>query len=224
MLAKMAGADFVKTSTGFGPSGATAHDVALMRRAVGPEMGVKASGGIRTLDDLQENGRGRRHAHRRQRQREDRGGHHRRSTRSGHGLLMATARPQIHRPLPRARRAARFSAGCRRRHVRDAGSRPLLANVAAIVKEVVPYDLFAILLYSERRGGLTHPLRHRPSRRGRAQPAASARRGHHRNRRRARASRSWSATFAAIRATSRLSTPCNRNWPCPCWRAASWWA
>jgi deoxyribose-phosphate aldolase len=51
-LAKMAGADFVKTSTGFGSSGATAHDVELMRLAVGPEMGVKASGGIRTLDDL----------------------------------------------------------------------------------------------------------------------------------------------------------------------------
>jgi deoxyribose-phosphate aldolase len=52
ILAKLAGADFVKTSTGFGPSGATTHDVELMRRAVGPEMGVKASGGIRTLDDL----------------------------------------------------------------------------------------------------------------------------------------------------------------------------
>jgi deoxyribose-phosphate aldolase len=51
-LAKMANADFVKTSTGFGPSGATAHDVELMRTAVGPEMGVKASGGIRTLDDV----------------------------------------------------------------------------------------------------------------------------------------------------------------------------
>src|SRR5262249_28041755 len=51
-LAKLAGADFVKTSTGFGPSGATVHDVALMRQVVGPEMGVKASGGIRTLDDV----------------------------------------------------------------------------------------------------------------------------------------------------------------------------
>lgn len=51
-LAKNAGADFVKTSTGFGSSGATVHDVELMRRAVGPEMGVKATGGIRTLDDL----------------------------------------------------------------------------------------------------------------------------------------------------------------------------
>lgn len=52
VLAKAAGAAFVKTSTGFGPHGATLHDVALMRRAVGPEMGVKASGGIRTLEDL----------------------------------------------------------------------------------------------------------------------------------------------------------------------------
>jgi len=48
-FAKAAGADYVKTSTGFGPGGATAEDVALMRRTVGPEMGVKAAGGIRTL-------------------------------------------------------------------------------------------------------------------------------------------------------------------------------
>ncbi|MBI5083123.1 MAG: deoxyribose-phosphate aldolase [Acidobacteria bacterium] len=52
-LCKLAGADFVKTSTGFSKSGATAQDIALMRRVVGPEMGVKASGGIRTLEDLQ---------------------------------------------------------------------------------------------------------------------------------------------------------------------------
>ncbi len=51
-LAKLAGADFVKTSTGFSASGATAHDVAQMRSIVGPEMGVKASGGIRSLEDL----------------------------------------------------------------------------------------------------------------------------------------------------------------------------
>ena len=51
-LASMARADFVKTSTGFGPAGATAHDVALMRQVVGPEMGVKAAGGIRTLEDF----------------------------------------------------------------------------------------------------------------------------------------------------------------------------
>ncbi len=51
-LAQAAGADFVKTSTGFSKSGATVEDVALMRRTVGPSMGVKASGGIRTLEDL----------------------------------------------------------------------------------------------------------------------------------------------------------------------------
>jgi deoxyribose-phosphate aldolase len=51
-LAQAAGADFVKTSTGFGPGGATAHDVELMRLAVGPEMGVKAAGGIRSYEDL----------------------------------------------------------------------------------------------------------------------------------------------------------------------------
>jgi len=52
-IAKSAGADFVKTSTGFSTSGATVHDVALMRAAVGPNIGVKASGGIRTLQDVQ---------------------------------------------------------------------------------------------------------------------------------------------------------------------------
>jgi len=51
-LAQTAGADFVKTSTGFSKSGATVEDIALMRRTVGPAMGVKASGGIRTLEDL----------------------------------------------------------------------------------------------------------------------------------------------------------------------------
>ncbi len=49
-LCQEAGADFVKTSTGFGIGGATVADVALMRRTVGPEMGVKASGGIRTFE------------------------------------------------------------------------------------------------------------------------------------------------------------------------------
>ncbi len=52
-LAKVAGANFVKTSTGFGPGGATTEDVALMRRVVGPTMGVKAAGGIRTYEDAQ---------------------------------------------------------------------------------------------------------------------------------------------------------------------------
>jgi deoxyribose-phosphate aldolase len=52
-LAKAAGADYVKTSTGFGPGGATPADVALMRRVVGADMGVKAAGGIRDLEGVQ---------------------------------------------------------------------------------------------------------------------------------------------------------------------------
>lgn len=52
-LAKQAGADFVKTSTGFASGGATVAVVELMRRTVGPDMGVKASGGIRTLEDFE---------------------------------------------------------------------------------------------------------------------------------------------------------------------------
>ncbi|MEG0296371.1 MAG: deoxyribose-phosphate aldolase [Clostridium sp.] len=50
-LSKEAGADFVKTSTGFSTGGATPADIKLMREAVGPEMGVKASGGVRSLED-----------------------------------------------------------------------------------------------------------------------------------------------------------------------------
>lgn len=53
-LSKKAKADFVKTSTGFGPGGATVYDVALMRETVGPEMGVKASGGVRTAVDAED--------------------------------------------------------------------------------------------------------------------------------------------------------------------------
>jgi len=51
-LARAAGADYVKTSTGFGPGGATVADVALMRRVVGAEMGVKAAGGVRDLEGM----------------------------------------------------------------------------------------------------------------------------------------------------------------------------
>jgi len=51
LLAKEAGADFVKTSTGFSGGGANVHDIALMRKTVGPDMGVKASGGVRTHED-----------------------------------------------------------------------------------------------------------------------------------------------------------------------------
>jgi deoxyribose-phosphate aldolase len=53
LLAKEAGADFVKTSTGFAGGGATVHDVELMRKVVGPQMGVKASGGVRTFEDAE---------------------------------------------------------------------------------------------------------------------------------------------------------------------------
>ena len=52
IASKNAGADFVKTSTGFSTGGATVHDVSLMRKTVGLEMGVKASGGVRTHEDL----------------------------------------------------------------------------------------------------------------------------------------------------------------------------
>lgn len=52
-LSVAAGADFVKTSTGFSTGGATAEDVALMRKTVGSEIGVKASGGVRSLEDLE---------------------------------------------------------------------------------------------------------------------------------------------------------------------------
>jgi len=51
LLAKTGGADFIKTSTGFAKGGATVEDVALIRKIVGPSMGVKASGGIRTRED-----------------------------------------------------------------------------------------------------------------------------------------------------------------------------
>jgi deoxyribose-phosphate aldolase len=54
LLAKEAGADFVKTSTGFAKAGATASDVALMRRVVGNEIGVKAAGGVRDLEQARE--------------------------------------------------------------------------------------------------------------------------------------------------------------------------
>jgi deoxyribose-phosphate aldolase len=51
LLAKEAGADFVKTSTGFSSGGATAEDVALIRRTIGPEMGIKAAGGVKSYED-----------------------------------------------------------------------------------------------------------------------------------------------------------------------------
>jgi deoxyribose-phosphate aldolase len=53
LLAKEAGADYVKTSTGFSGGGATVEDITLMRKTVGPNIGVKASGGIRTREDAE---------------------------------------------------------------------------------------------------------------------------------------------------------------------------
>jgi deoxyribose-phosphate aldolase len=53
LLAKACGADYVKTSTGFASGGATVADVTLMRRAVGPNVGVKAAGGVRTRGEAQ---------------------------------------------------------------------------------------------------------------------------------------------------------------------------
>ncbi len=53
LLAKNAGADFVKTSTGFSKWGAKVEDVALMRKTVGPDMGVKASGGVRNKEEME---------------------------------------------------------------------------------------------------------------------------------------------------------------------------
>ncbi len=53
-LAQEAKADYVKTSTGFGPGGATVDDVLLMRETIGPGMGLKAAGGIRTAEDVRD--------------------------------------------------------------------------------------------------------------------------------------------------------------------------
>ena len=91
-LARAAAADFVKTSTGFGPGGATAADVALMRRTVGDAMGVKAAGGVRGSRIPSGDGGGRRQPNRRQRRREDRAGVERRTAnRPGQGLLIGLA-------------------------------------------------------------------------------------------------------------------------------------
>ena len=81
-LACEAGAEFVKTSTGFSIGGATAHDVALMRQVVGPHVGVKAAGGIKTYADALTMIARRGQSDWRQRQRED----HARSRASRLGL------------------------------------------------------------------------------------------------------------------------------------------
>ena len=83
LASKRAGADFVKTSTGFSTGGATAEDVALMRAVVGSEIGVKASGGVRKLRRSEENGVRGGDANRRQRQRENHG--------AGRGVIVRAA-------------------------------------------------------------------------------------------------------------------------------------
>ncbi len=64
-LSVKAGADFVKTSTGFSTGGATVEDVALMRKTVGPDIGVKASGGVRSGEDFDADGESWRNTYRR---------------------------------------------------------------------------------------------------------------------------------------------------------------
>ena len=168
---KRPGADFVKTSTGFGPSGATVHDVELMRRTVGPGMGVKASGGIRTLDDFNK------------------------MIAAGATRIGASASVKIIEAARSAIKAVESGPDNGPPRHRETNVRfqeraelldflldvsaatsetldldRILANVAAIVKDVVPYDLFAILLYSETRStALRIRYSHRPSRGGRAE-------------------------------------------------------
>ena len=196
-LAKLAGADFVKTSTGFGPSGATAHDVALMRSVVGPEMGVKAAGGIRTLADLQAM---------------TAAGATRIGASASVKIVEATALMRVTQGAP-CRPPAKprsGSANARSCSISCWRSRPpprrrwiwirLLANVAEIIQKVLPYDLFAILLYNEKRQDLRirYAVGHREE--SGARLCLRAGRGHHRNRRGAPASRCWWATCATIRA------------------------
>ena len=87
-LAKAAGADFVKTSTGFAKGGATVADVALMRRVVGPDMGVKAAGGVTRLRGPQGDGRRRGLTRRRERRRAHRPRVARRRGRVGRDLVV----------------------------------------------------------------------------------------------------------------------------------------
>ena len=116
-LAKAAGADYVKTSTGFGPGGATAADVALMRRVVGADMGVKAAGGVRDLEGREGHDRGRRDARRRERRRQDRpAGARRKDDRRGALRLLRpryrllTATPSISKCPPRSSEATPMNA------------------------------------------------------------------------------------------------------------------
>ncbi len=94
LAAKNAGADFVKTSTGFSTGGATAEDVSLMRAVVGGEIGIKAAGGVRSFEDFQKMVNRRRHPRRRQCQRKN---------------PRASPRPGRRLSRPRGRRAVGYA-------------------------------------------------------------------------------------------------------------------
>ena len=85
-LSKAAGADYVKTSTGFGPGGATVADVELMRRVVGPDIGVKAAGGVRDYRGAEESGGCRREPRGRERRSQNRAAVKRRCSGAGTGV------------------------------------------------------------------------------------------------------------------------------------------
>ena len=163
-LSQDAGADFVKTSTGFSKAGATVSDVALMRRTVGASMGVKASGGIRTLADLRAMvaaGANRIGASSSVRIiKETASGKRQHPGRRQHP---GTRRRRAEMATPRVKPAVRFR---ERSDLLDFLLKiatltsetleldELLGNVATIVRRVIPYDLFAILLYNEKRRDL----------------------------------------------------------------------
>ena len=130
----------MKTSTGFGPGGATAHDVALMRATVGPDMGVKASGGIRSLEDL--------------------------LTMCARAPIASAPAPESLSWRPHAADACpppqpcasasepNCSTSCSKCRPPSRRASPIsttaLANIAEIIRKVVAYDLFAILLYNDK--------------------------------------------------------------------------
>ena len=170
-LAKEAGADFVKTSTGFSGAGATEADVSLMRATVGPQMGVKASGGVRTLEAVA----GMVHA-----------GANRIGTSSGVQILAEFQTPwQASQPgtpvmgemaVPTDAFATTTEIRFKERAelldfllevstltAETLDLDRLIINVAEIIKDVIPYELFAILLYNEKNRVLRmrHSIGHR---------------------------------------------------------------
>ena len=125
-LAQAAGADFVKTSTGFGPAGATVQDIVLMRHAVGPRHGSEGGRRHSHAGRFPRHGGGGRQSRGRQRQREDRrgggGGPAAKERWLPNDSRPTHARPAQSGPLPRAIRAAGFPAGSVDSYLPDAGS------------------------------------------------------------------------------------------------------